>query len=180
MAVSPKAKPENPRGFQPLCPPPVSAKILRIFGRGDCKVSIFALENEIFRRKNSPGGKPKSLISLCRSRSDLLALRASNLPAVHAAGHDFTSRGLWPSRALPRGNRRDGRKTLILRASLDSAGILRYTLNKIPYGKPKRRRRRGRRSLNSQRSGGGCEPRNLSAQVCSFRAGRKKAPPWSN
>ena len=31
----------------------------------------------------------------------------------------------------------DGRKTLILRVSLDSAGILRYTLNKISYGKPK-------------------------------------------
>ena len=31
-------------------PPPVSAKILRIFGRGNCKEAIFALENGIFRR----------------------------------------------------------------------------------------------------------------------------------
>ena len=45
-------------------PPPVSAKILRIFGRGNCKEAIFALENGIFRRKNRP------------------------VPAVHAAGDD--------------------------------------------------------------------------------------------
>ena len=31
-------------------PPPVSAKILRIFGRGNCKETIFALVNGIFRR----------------------------------------------------------------------------------------------------------------------------------
>ena len=31
-------------------PSPVSAKILRIFGRGNCKEAIFALENGIFRR----------------------------------------------------------------------------------------------------------------------------------
>ena len=35
-------------------PSPVSAKILRISGRGNCKEAIFALENEIFRRKNQP------------------------------------------------------------------------------------------------------------------------------
>ena len=45
-------------------PLPVSAKILRIFGRGNCKEAIFALENGIFRRKNRP------------------------VPAVHAAGDD--------------------------------------------------------------------------------------------
>ena len=45
-------------------PPPVSAEILRISGRGNCKETIFALENGIFRRKNRP------------------------VPAVHAAGDD--------------------------------------------------------------------------------------------
>ena len=34
---------------RPSCAPPVSAKILRIFGRGNCKEAIFALENGIFR-----------------------------------------------------------------------------------------------------------------------------------
>ena len=57
-------------------PSPVSAKILRISGRGNCKEAIFALENGIFRRKNRPA------------------------PAVHAAGDDFTARGLRLSRAL--------------------------------------------------------------------------------
>ena len=51
-------------------PSPVSAKILRISGRGNCKETIFALENGIFRRKNRP------------------------VPAVHAAGDDFNARGL--------------------------------------------------------------------------------------
>ena len=56
----------------PPLPPPqsVSAKILRIYGRGNCKETIFALENEIFRRKNRP------------------------VPAVHAAGDDCTAKGL--------------------------------------------------------------------------------------
>ena len=57
-------------------PLPVSAKILRIFGRGNCKEAIFALKNGIFRRKNRP------------------------VPAVHAAGDDCTAKGLRPSRAL--------------------------------------------------------------------------------
>ena len=57
-------------------PLPVSAKILRIFGRGNCKEAIFALENGIFRRKNRP------------------------VPAVHAAGDDCTAKGLLLSRAL--------------------------------------------------------------------------------
>ena len=36
---------------RPSCAPlPVSAKILRIFERGNCKEAIFALENGIFRR----------------------------------------------------------------------------------------------------------------------------------
>ena len=48
----------------PLPPLPVSAKILRIFGRGNCKEAIFALKNGIFRRKNR------------------------SAPAVHAAGDD--------------------------------------------------------------------------------------------
>ena len=34
----------------PLPPLPVSAEILRISGRGNCKEAIFALENGIFRR----------------------------------------------------------------------------------------------------------------------------------
>ena len=54
----------------PRPPSPVSAKILRIFGRGNCKEAIFALENRIFRRKNRPA------------------------PAVHAAGDDFKGRAL--------------------------------------------------------------------------------------
>ena len=57
-------------------PPPVSAEILWISGRGNCKEAIFALENGIFRRKNRPA------------------------PAGHAAGDDFTARGLRLSRAL--------------------------------------------------------------------------------
>ena len=52
------------QALPPLPPSPVSAKILRIFGRGNCKETIFALENGIFRRKNRP------------------------VPAVHAAGDD--------------------------------------------------------------------------------------------
>ena len=39
-------------------------KIFQISGRKNCKETIFALENKIFRRKNRPA------------------------PAVHAAGHD--------------------------------------------------------------------------------------------
>ena len=42
----------------------VFAKILQIFGRKNCRETIFALENEIFCRKNRP------------------------VPTVHAAGHD--------------------------------------------------------------------------------------------
>ena len=57
----------------PLPPLPVSAKILRIFGRGNCKEAIFALKNGIFRRKNRP------------------------VPAVHAAGDDCTAKGLRSS-----------------------------------------------------------------------------------
>ena len=37
----------------PLPPSPVSAKNQRFFGRGACKETIFALENEIFRREKS-------------------------------------------------------------------------------------------------------------------------------
>ena len=60
----------------PLPPLPVFAEIFQISGRKNCKETIFALENEIFRRKNP------------------------RVPTVHAAGHDGNSRGLWPSRAL--------------------------------------------------------------------------------
>ena len=60
----------------PLPPLPVFAEIFQISGRKNCKVTIFALENEIFRHKNRPA------------------------PAVHAAGLDSNSRGLRPSRAL--------------------------------------------------------------------------------
>ena len=52
------------RAPPPLPPLPVSAEILWISGRGNCKEAIFALENGIFRRKNRPA------------------------PAVHAAGDD--------------------------------------------------------------------------------------------
>ena len=57
-------RPVSATGGGLRAPPPVSAKILRIFGRGNCKEAIFALENGIFRRKNRP------------------------VPAVHAAGDD--------------------------------------------------------------------------------------------
>ena len=53
-------------------------------------------------KKSAPGGdQPKSSISLGRSRSDLLALWASNLSAAQVAGLDWKSRGFTPSRALP-------------------------------------------------------------------------------
>ena len=55
-------RPVSATGGGLRAPLPVSAKILRIFGRGNCKEAIFALENRIFRRKNRPA------------------------PAVHAAG----------------------------------------------------------------------------------------------
>ena len=48
----------------PLPPLPVFAEIFQISGRKNCKETIFALENGIFRRKNPP------------------------VPTVHAAGHD--------------------------------------------------------------------------------------------
>ena len=47
----------------PLPPLPVSAKILRIFGRGNCKETIFALENGIFLRKNRPVPAVHAVIS---------------------------------------------------------------------------------------------------------------------
>ena len=53
-------------------------------------------------KKSAPGGdQAKSKISLGRSRSDLLALWASNLSAAQVAGLDWKSRGFTPSRALP-------------------------------------------------------------------------------
>ena len=53
-------------------------------------------------KKSAPGGdQPKSSISLGRSRSDLLALWASNLSDAQVAGLDWKSRGFTPSRALP-------------------------------------------------------------------------------
>ena len=57
-------RPASATGGGLRAPLPVSAKILRIFGRGNCKEAIFALENRIFRHKNRP------------------------VPAVHAAGDD--------------------------------------------------------------------------------------------
>ena len=55
-------------------------------------------------KKSAPGDdQPKSSISLGRSRSDLLALWASNLSAAQVAGLDWKSRGFTPSRALPGG-----------------------------------------------------------------------------
>ena len=43
-------RPASATGGGLRAPLPVSAKILRIFGRGNCKEAIFALENGIFRR----------------------------------------------------------------------------------------------------------------------------------
>ena len=66
-------RPVSATGGGLRAPLPVSAKILRIFGRGNCKEAIFALKNGIFRRKNRP------------------------VPAVHAAGDDCTAKGLRSS-----------------------------------------------------------------------------------
>ena len=98
-------------------PPPVSAKILRIFGRGNCKEAIFALENGIFRRgvlrAHAPLNSAWSYHCARRlacgtpcfigltSRCFAHRARASCAPAVHAAGDDCTAKGLQPSRALP-------------------------------------------------------------------------------
>ena len=49
----------------PRPPSPVFAEILEISGRKNCRETIFALENGIFRRKNRPA------------------------PTVHAAGRDW-------------------------------------------------------------------------------------------
>ncbi len=43
-------RPVSATGGGLRAPPPVSAKILRISGRGNCRETIFALENGIFRR----------------------------------------------------------------------------------------------------------------------------------
>ena len=50
--------------FDKLVSLPVFAEIFQISGRKNCKETIFALENGIFRRKNPP------------------------VPTVHAAGRD--------------------------------------------------------------------------------------------
>ena len=52
------------KDFDKLVPLPVFDEIFQISGRKNCKETIFALENGIFRRKNPP------------------------VPTVHAAGHD--------------------------------------------------------------------------------------------
>ena len=79
-----------------------SAEILRISGRGICKEAIFSPGASPRSEKISTrGDQPKSSISLGRSRSDLLALWASNLSDAQVAGLDWKSRGFTPSRALP-------------------------------------------------------------------------------
>ena len=80
-----------------------SAEILWISGRGICKEAIFSPGGQApTPKKSAPGGdQPKSSISPGRSRSDLLALWASNLSAAQVAGLDWKSRGFTPSRALP-------------------------------------------------------------------------------
>ena len=98
-------------------PLPVSAKILWISGRGNCKEAIFALENGIFRRgvlrAHAPLNSAWSYHCARRlacgtpcfigltSRCFAHRARASCAPAVHAAGDDCTAKGLQPSRALP-------------------------------------------------------------------------------
>ena len=79
-----------------------SAEILRISGRGICKEAIFSPGGQAPRSEkiSTRGDQPKSSISLGRSRSDLLALWASNLSAAQVAGLDWKSRGFTPSRAL--------------------------------------------------------------------------------
>ena len=89
-------------GSPPHHPFPDSAEILRISGRGICKEAIFSPGASPPAKKSVPGGdQPKSSISFGRSRSDLLALWASNLSAAQVAGLDWKSRGFTPSRALP-------------------------------------------------------------------------------
>ena len=75
-AVSPRAKPENPKGFQPPCHP--LQFLLESFGFRPQKLQRigFCSGKWNFPRKNPP------------------------VPAVHAAGDDGCSRGLRPSRAL--------------------------------------------------------------------------------
>ena len=102
---------------RPSCAPPVSAKILRISGRGNCKETIFALENGIFRRGvlrvhaplNSAWSSHCARRLACgtpcfiglTSRCFAHRARASCAPAVHAAGDDCTAKRLRLSRAFP-------------------------------------------------------------------------------
>ena len=72
----------------PLPPSPVSAKNQRFFGRGDCKETIFSLENGIFRRKN----RPVPTLYICTAF--LMEKRQQVEPGT------ARSKGLRPSRAL--------------------------------------------------------------------------------
>ena len=98
---------------RPSCAPPVSAKILRISGRGNCKETIFALENGIFRRGVLRVHAPlnSAWSSHCARRLAcgtpcFIGLttacfrhwqRPSCAPAVHAAGDDGSAKGLCSS-----------------------------------------------------------------------------------
>ena len=60
------------RGLRALRP--VSAKILRISGRGNCKEALFALENGIFRRKKAPRTRrTRRRVRLKRERASALS-----------------------------------------------------------------------------------------------------------
>ena len=91
-------------GFCASChPPPVSAEILRISGRGNCKEAIFALGNGISRRKNRP--VPDVHGRFCRffksSKSVGFSRLENPVGFQPAAGNDLSAKGLRPSRALP-------------------------------------------------------------------------------
>ena len=99
-----RLRPVSATGGGLRAPPPVSAKILRIFGRGNCKEAIFALENGIFRRGVFRAPAPLNsawsfhcarkltcgtpcfigLTTACFAH----CARPSCAPAVHAAGDD--------------------------------------------------------------------------------------------
>ena len=89
----------------PRPPLPVSAEILRISGRGNCKEAIFALGNGISRRKNRP--VPDVHGRFCRffksSKSVGFSRLENPMGFQPAAGNDLSAKGLRPSRALPWG-----------------------------------------------------------------------------
>ena len=100
-----KAKPQNPADSAPPATPPVSAEILWISGRGNCKEAIFALGNGISRRKNQLRLRRARRFCRFSNRQNRSALADLKTPWVFnlPVGVDFTARGLRPFRTLPGG-----------------------------------------------------------------------------